>query len=140
MKHTESTDNAVFWAAPVLLGLLMTFGGLLAGACLLSAGTIGLQMKPLAVCLPFAAGTMLTAGWSARRAPANRFVLGFLTGLSLLGCLFLLSLTLRDAAVQAAAAGMISGTAIASALTGAILGAAAKTKKTAQITASNILT
>lgn len=129
MKHTESTDNAVFWAAPVLLGLLMTFGGLLAGACLLSAGTIGLQMRPLAVCLPFAAGTMLTAGWSARRAPANRFVLGFLTGLSLLGCLFLLSLTLRDAAVQAAAAGMISGTAIASALTGAILGAAAKTKK-----------
>ena len=129
MKHTESTDNAVFWAAPVLLGLLMTFGGLLAGACLLSAGTIGLQMKPLAVCLPFAAGTMLTAGWSARRAPANRFVLGFLTGLSLLGCLFLLSLTLRDAAVQAAATGMISGTAIASALTGAILGAAAKTKK-----------
>lgn len=129
MKHTESTDNAVFWAAPVLLGLLMTFGGLLAGACLLSAGTIGLQMKPLAVCLPFAAGTMLTAGWSARRAPANRFVLGFLTGLSLLGCLFLLSLTLRDAAVQAAAAGVLSGTAIASALTGAILGAAAKTKK-----------
>lgn len=129
MKHTESTDNAVFWATPVLLGLLMTFGGLLAGACLLSAGTIGLQMRPLAVCLPFAAGTMLTAGWSARRAPANRFVLGFLTGLSLLGCLFLLSLTLRDAAVQAAAAGMISGTAIASALTGAILGAAAKTKK-----------
>ena len=129
MKHTESTDNAVFWAAPVLLGLLMTFGGLLAGACLLSAGTIGLQMKPLAVCLPFAAGTMFTAGWSARRAPANRFVLGFLTGLSLLGCLFLLSLTLRDAAVQAAAAGIISGTAIASALTGAILGAAAKTKK-----------
>ena len=129
MKHTESTDNAVFWAAPVLLGLLMTFGGLLAGACLLSAGTIGLQMKPLAVCLPFAAGTMLTAGWSARRAPANRFVLGFLTGLSLVVCLFLLSLTLRDAAVQAAAAGMISGTAIASALTGAILGAAAKTKK-----------
>ena len=128
MKHTESTDNAVFWAAPVLLGLLMTFGGLLAGACLLSAGTIGLQMKPLAVCLPFAAGTMLTAGWSARRAPANRFVLGFLTGLSLLGCLFLLSLTLRDAAVQAAAAGILSGTAIASALTGAILGAAAKTK------------
>lgn len=129
MKHTESTDNAVFWAAPVLLGLLMTFGGLLAGACLLSTGTIGLQMKPLAVCLPFAAGTMLTAGWSARRAPANRFVLGFLTGLSLLGCLFLLSLTLRDAAVQAAAAGILSGTAIASALTGAILGAAAKTKK-----------
>lgn len=129
MKHTESTDNAVFWAAPVLLGLLMTFGGLLAGACLLSAGTIGLQMRPLAVCLPFAAGTMLTAGWSARRAPANRFVLGFLTGLSLLGCLFLLSLTLRDAAVQAAAAGIISGTAIASALTGSILGAAAKTKK-----------
>lgn len=129
MKHTESTDNAVFWAAPVLLGLLMTFGGLLAGACLLSAGTIGLQMKPLAVCLPFAAGTMLTAGWSARRAPANRFVLGFLTGLSLLGCLFLLSLTLRDAAVQAAAAGILSGTAIASALTGAILGVAAKTKK-----------
>lgn len=129
MKHTESTDNAVFWAAPVLLGLLMTFGGLLAGACLLSAGTIGLQMKPLAVCLPFAAGTMLTAGWSARRAPANRFVLGFLTGLSLLGCLFLLSLTLRDAAVQAVAAGILSGTAIASALTGAILGAAAKTKK-----------
>lgn len=129
MKHTESTDNAVFWAAPVLLGLLMTFGGLLAGACLLSAGTIGLQMRPLAVCLPFAAGTMLTAGWSARRAPANRFVLGFLTGLSLLGCLFLLSLTLRDAAVQAAAAGIIFGTAIASALTGAILGAAAKTKK-----------
>ena len=129
MKHTESTDNAVFWAAPVLLGLLMTFGGLLAGACRLSAGTIGLQMKPLAVCLPFAAGTMLTAGWSARRAPANRFVLGFLTGLSLLGCLFLLSLTLRDAAVQAAAAGILSGTAIASALTGAILGAAAKTKK-----------
>lgn len=129
MKHTESTDNAVFWAAPVLLGLLMTFGGLLAGACLLSAGAIGLQMRPLAVCLPFAAGTMLTAGWSARRAPANRFVLGFLTGLSLLGCLFLLSLTLRDAAVQAAAAGIISGTAIASALTGAILGAAAKTKK-----------
>lgn len=129
MKHTESTDNAAFWAAPVLLGLLMTFGGLLAGACLLSAGTIGLQMRPLAVCLPFAAGTMLTAGWSARRAPANRFVLGFLTGLSLLGCLFLLSLTLRDAAVQAAAAGIISGTAIASALTGAILGAAAKTKK-----------
>ena len=129
MKHTESTDNAVFWAAPVLLGLLMTFGGLLAGACLLSAETIGLQMKPLAVCLPFAAGTMLTAGWSARRAPANRFVLGFLTGLSLLGCLFLLSLTLRDAAVQAAAAGILSGTAIASALTGAILGAAAKTKK-----------
>lgn len=129
MKHTESTDNAVFWAAPVLLGLLITFGGLLAGACLLSAGTIGLQMRPLAVCLPFAAGTMLTAGWSARRAPANRFVLGFLTGLSLLGCLFLLSLTLRDAAVQAAAAGIISGTAIASALTGAILGAAAKTKK-----------
>ena len=129
MKHTESTDNAVFWAAPVLLGLLITFGGLLAGACLLSAGTIGLQMKPLAVCLPFAAGTMLTAGWSARRAPANRFVLGFLTGLSLLGCLFLLSLTLRDAAVQAAAAGILSGTAIASALTGAILGAAAKTKK-----------
>ena len=129
MKHTESTDNTVFWAAPVLLGLLMTFGGLLAGACLLSAGTIGLQMKPLAVCLPFAAGTMLTAGWSARRAPANRFVLGFLTGLSLLGCLFLLSLTLRDAAVQAAAAGILSGTAIASALTGAILGAAAKTKK-----------
>lgn len=129
MKHTESTDNAVFWAAPMLLGLLMTFGGLLAGACLLSAGTIGLQMRPLAVCLPFAAGTMLTAGWSARRAPANRFVLGFLTGLSLLGCLFLLSLTLRDAAVQAAAAGIISGTAIASALTGAILGASAKTKK-----------
>ena len=129
MKHTESTDNAVFWAAPVLLGLLITFGGLLAGACLLSAGAIGLQMRPLAVCLPFAAGTMLTAGWSARRAPANRFVLGFLTGISLLGCLFLLSLTLRDAAVQAAAAGMISGTAIASALTGAILGAAAKTKK-----------
>ena len=129
MKHTESTDNAVFWAAPVLLGLLMTFGGLLAGACLLSAGTIGLQMKPLAVCLPFAAGTMLTAGWSARRAPANRFALGFLTGLSLLGCLFLLSLTLRDAAAQAAAAGILSGTAIASALTGAILGAAAKTKK-----------
>lgn len=129
MKHTESTDNAVFWAAPVLLGLLMTFGGLLAGACLLSAGTIGLQMKPLAVCLPFAAGTMLTAGWSARRAPANRFVLGFLTGLSLLGCLFLLSLTLRDAAVQAAAAGILSGIAVASSLTGAILGAAAKTKK-----------
>ena len=43
MKHTESTDNAVFWAAPVLLGLLMTFGGLLAGACLLSAGARGVR-------------------------------------------------------------------------------------------------
>lgn len=129
MKHTESTDNAVFWAAPMLLGMLITFGGLLAGACLLASGTMGMQMRPLIVCLPFATGTMLTAGWSARRAPANRFVLGFLTGLSLLGCLFLLSLTLRDAAVQAAAAGILSGTAIASALTGAILGAAAKTKK-----------
>ncbi len=129
MKHTESTDNAVFWAAPMLLGLLITFGGLLAGACLLASGTMGMQMRPLIVCLPFAVGTMLTAGWSARRAPANRLVLGMLTGLSLLGCLFLLSLTLREAAFQAVAAGMISGIAVASSLTGAILGAAAKTKK-----------
>lgn len=129
MKHTESTDNAVFWAAPVLLGMLVTFGGLLAGACLLASGTIGMQMRPLLVCLPFVAGTMLTAGWSARRVPANRLVLGMLTGFSLLGCLFLLSLTLRDAAFQALAVGIMSGTAAASSLTGAILGAAAKTKK-----------
>ena len=129
MKHTESTDNAVFWAAPVLLGMLVTFVGLLAGACLLASGTIGMQMRPLLVCLPFAAGTMLTAGWSARRVPANRLVLGVLTGFSLLGCLFLLSLTLRDAAFQALAVGIMSGTAAASSLTGAILGAAAKTKK-----------
>ena len=122
-----SSMNSAGFTTPSLLYVMLR--DMVQGACLLSAGTIGLQMRPLAVCLPVAAGTMLTAGWSARRAPANRFVLGFLTGLSLLGCLFLLSLTLRDAAVQAAAAGIISGTAIASALTGAILGAAAKTKK-----------
>ena len=108
---------------------ILLLGGLLAGACLLSAGTIGLQMKPLAVCLPFAAGTMLTAGWSARRAPANRIVLGFLTGLSLLGCLFLLGLTLRDAAFAAPAAGLTSGITLAASLLGAFPGAAAKKKK-----------
>ncbi len=130
MKRVESTDNkAVFWAAPMLLGLLLIFGGTLAGAALLASGRLGQGMTPLAAYLPLAAGGLVASFWGAKRASAHRLPMGLLIGLLLLGCLFVLGLTLRDAAFAAPAVGMTVGISLIASLLGSIAGAAAKKKK-----------
>lgn len=130
MNRMESTGNqAVFWAAPMLLGLLLIFGGTLAGAALLSSGKLGQGMAPLAAYVPLACGCMAASFWGARRASAHRLPMGLLIGVLLLGCLFVLGLTLRDAAFAAPAAGVTSGISLIASLLGAISGAAAKKKK-----------
>lgn len=130
MNHTEAKDSrAVFWAAPMLLGLLLIFGGTLAGAALLSSGKLGQQLEALAAYLPLFLGGLSAAFWGARRAPAQKFLMGMLVGILLLGCLFLLGLTLRDAVFSAPAAGTTSGILLAASLLGAIPGASAKKKK-----------
>ena len=131
MNRAESTDGraAVYWAAPMLLGLLLVFGGTLGGAALLSTGTLGQQLAPLAAYVPLAAGSFAASFWGARRAPAHKLPMGLLIGVLLLGCLFLLGLTLRDAAFAAPAAGLTSGITLVASLPGAFAGAAAKKKK-----------
>ena len=131
MNRAESTDGraAVYWAAPMLLGLLVTFGGTLGGAALLSSGALGQQLAPLAAYVPLAAGGFAASFWGARRAPAHKLPMGLLIGVLLLGCLFLLGLTLRDAAFAAPAAGLTSGITLVASLPGAFAGAAAKKKK-----------
>lgn len=130
MNRTETKDSrAVFWAAPMLLGLLLIFGGTLAGAALLSTGALGQQLAPLVAYIPLILGGFAAAFWGARRAPAQKFLMGMLIGLLLLGCLFVLGLTLRDAAFMAPAAGTTAGILFAASLLGAIPGAAAKKKK-----------
>ncbi|MDO4174875.1 MAG: TIGR04086 family membrane protein [Eubacteriales bacterium] len=130
MNRTEAKDGkAVFWAAPMLLGLLLIFGGTLAGAAFLSSGALGQQLAPLAAYVPLALGGFVAALWGARRAPAQKFPMGMLVGLLLLGCLFVLGLTIRDAAFLAPAAGMTSGVLLIASLLGAILGVTVKKKK-----------
>lgn len=129
MNHSEAKDRPVFWAAPMLLGLLLIFGGTLAGAVLISSGKLPQQLESLAAYVPLALGGLSASFWGARRAPAQKLLLGVLIGLLLLGCLFLLGLTLRDAAFSVPAAGMVSGVLLTASLVGAISGAAVKTKK-----------
>ncbi|MDO4286509.1 MAG: TIGR04086 family membrane protein [Eubacteriales bacterium] len=130
MNRTEGKDGrAVLWAAPMLLGLLLIFGGTLAGAALLSAGALGQQLAPLAAYVPLALGGFTAAFWGARRAPVQKFLMGMLIGILLLGCLLVLGLTLRDAAFMAPTAGTTAGILLAASLLGAIPGAAAKKKK-----------
>ncbi|HIV67763.1 MAG TPA: hypothetical protein IAA32_02735 [Candidatus Butyricicoccus stercorigallinarum] len=131
MNRAEWPDGsaAVYWAAPLLLGLLTTFGGTLGGALLLSSGVLGQSLAPLAAYVPLAVGSFAAALWGARRAPAHRFPMGALPGALLLGCLFLLGLTLRGAAFAAPAVGLVSGLTGLAALTGALVGAAGKQKK-----------
>lgn len=130
MNRAESTDsNAVFWAAPMLLGLILIFGGTLAGAALLSSGTIGQALAPLTAYVPLAIGSLAASFWGAKRAPAHRLPMGLLIGVLLLGCLLLLGLTLRDADFLASAAGFTSGISLIASLIGAVSGAAGKKKK-----------
>lgn len=131
MNHAESADSriAVYWAAPMLLGLLVIFGGTLGGAALLSSGVMNQQLAWLAAYLPLAAGSAVASFWGARRAPSHKFPMGMLIGVLLLGCLFVLGLTLRDAAFLAPAAGITSGIVLTASLAGALAGAAVKKKK-----------
>ena len=130
MNRAEWTDNkAVFWAAPMLIGLLLIFGGTLVGAALLSSGKLGQETAPLAAYVPLAIGCMAASFWAARRAPSHRLPMGLLVGILLLGCLFVLGLTLRDAAFTAPAVGVTAGISSTASLLGAVPGAAAKKKK-----------
>ena len=129
MNHSEAKDRPVFWAAPMLLGLLLIFGGTLAGAAWISSGKLPQQLESLAAYVPLVLGGLGASFWGARRAPAQKLLMGLLIGLLLLGCLLLLGLTLRDAAFSAPAAGMVSGILFTASLLGAISGAAVKTKK-----------
>ena len=130
MNRAESTDgSAVFWAAPMLLGLLMIFGGTLAGAALLCSGKLGQGAAPFAAYVPLALGCMAASFWGARRASAHRLPMGLLIGALLLGCLFVLGLTLRDAAFAVPAVGTTAGVSLTASLLGAVPGAAAKRKK-----------
>lgn len=130
MNRAESPDNrAVFWAAPMLLGLLLMFGGTLAGAAMLSSGVIGQTCAPLAAYVPLAAGSLAASFWGARRAPAHRLPMGVLIGVLLLGCLFLLGLALRDAAFLMPAVGTTAGIVLIASVLGAVPGAAARKKK-----------
>ena len=112
-----------------LCGAGVAWDGTLGGAALLSTGTLGQQLAPLAAYVPLAAGSFAASFWGARRAPAHKLPMGLLIGVLLLGCLFLLGLTLRDAAFAAPAAGLTSGITLVASLPGAFAGAAAKKKK-----------
>ncbi len=131
MNRGEFTDGraAVYWAAPMLLGLLLMFGGTLGGAALLSSSVLGQRFAALAAYVPLAIGSFAASFWGARRAPAHKLPMGLLIGILLLGCLFLLGLTLRDAPFIAPAAGLTSGITLTASLLGACSGAAAKKKK-----------
>lgn len=131
MNRAESTGGGttVYWAAPMLLGLVVIFGGTLGGAALLSSGALGQRLTPLAAYVPLAVGSLAASFWGARRAPAHRLPMGLLIGVLILGCLFLLGLTLRDAAFLASAAGLTAGIVLLASLAGALAGAAARKKK-----------
>ncbi len=130
MNRAEFSDNkAVFWAAPMLLGLLLTFGGTLAGAAMLSSGALGQTFAPLAAYVPLAVGSLAASFWGARRAPVHRLPMGVLIGLLLLGCLFLLGLTMRDSAFLMPAVGTTVGVVLCASVLGALPGAMARKKK-----------
>lgn len=132
MNRAESTDSrtaAAFWAAPLLLGLVLVFGGTLVSAALLSAGVLGEQLSAPAVYVPLALGALAASFWGARRAPAHRLPAGLLCGGLLLGCLFVLGLTVRGAEFSAPSAGLHAGITFAASLLGALSGAAGKQKK-----------
>lgn len=129
MNHSEAKDRSVFWAAPMLLGLLLIFGGTLAGAALISSGKLPAKLEVLAAYVPLVLGGLSAAFWGARRASAHKLLMGVLIGLLLLGCLLLLGLTLRDTSFSAPAAGVVSGTLLIASLLGAISGTAVQTKK-----------
>lgn len=129
-NRAESTDSkTVFWAAPMLLGLLLVFGGTFAGAALLSSGKAGQAYAPVAAYVPLAVGSLSASFWGARRATSHRLPMGFLVGLLMLSCLFLLGLTLREEEFLLPAVGTVTGTVLLSALLGAIPGAAVHRKK-----------
>ena len=129
MNHSEAKDRSVFWAAPMLLGLLLIFGGTLAGAALISSGKLPAKLEVLAAYVPLVLGGLSAAFWGVRRASAHKLLMGVLIGLLLLGCLLLLGLTLRDTPFSAPAAGVVSGTLLIASLLGAISGTAVQTKK-----------
>lgn len=130
MNRAESADSkAVFWAVPMLLGLLLIFGGTLAGAAMLSSGVIGQQAAPVAAYVPLAVGSLAGSFVGARRAPSHRLPMGLLIGILILVCLLLLGLTLRDVAFVTPAVGMTAGVVLVSSLLGAFPGAAARKKK-----------
>ena len=132
MHRTESTNGkteAVFWAAPVLLGLLLIFGGTLGGAAMLSSGMLGYKTAPIIAYVPLAVGSLVASFWGARRASSHRFPMGMLVGVLLIGCLFLLGLSLRDALFSASAVGTVIGIMLAASVAGAIPGATAKSKR-----------
>lgn len=128
-EPTNGKTEAVFWAAPVLLGLLLIFGGTLGGAGMISSGMIGQNAAPFAAYVPLAAGSLLASFWGVRRASAHRLPMGMLVGVLLLLCLLLLGVTLRDAAFSAPAVGTVAGIVLLASLAGAVPGAAARKKK-----------
>ncbi len=128
MHHSEPADR-VFWAAPMLLGLLIIFGGTFIGAALLAGGMIAVNLAPLAAYIPLGLGCLLASHWGARRAAAHRLPMGLLIGMLLLSCLALLGLTEQQTAFAFPAAGMTAGIALAASLLGAFFGAAARKKK-----------
>lgn len=128
MHHSEPADR-VFWAAPMLLGLLVIFGGTFIGAALLASGVIAVNLAPLAAYIPLGLGCLMASYWGARRAAAHRLPMGLLIGMLLLGCLALLGLTEQQAAFVFPTVGLTVGVALAASLLGAFFGAAARKKK-----------
>lgn len=124
--NQKSSADCVFWAAPLLLGMLTVFGGTLLSALLLSSGKLGQESTVFAVCIPLLCGCMLTSFWGAKRAPAHRFPLGFLVGMLIPLNLMLLGLTQRGTDFVPSAIGLTIGCAVVTSVIGALLGAACK--------------
>ena len=130
MNQTESfndTKEAVFWAAPVLFGLLLLFMGAGVTAALISGYTIS-QESPV-IYTPLVIGSTGASLWGARRAENHRLFMGLLVGAIMLGCLLLLGWSIRSQPFTAQAVGTVCGVILCSSLIGAVCGAAGRKKK-----------
>ena len=124
--NQKSSADCVFWAAPLLFGMLAVFGGTLLSAAMLSSGRLGQESTVIVVCIPLIGGCLLTSFWSAKRAPAHRFPLGFLIGMGIPLNLMLLGLTQHSAEFVPSAVGLTVGCAAVTSGIGALIGAASK--------------
>ncbi|MGN1030912.1 MAG: TIGR04086 family membrane protein, partial [Butyricicoccaceae bacterium] len=99
---------------PVLIGLLMTIGGVLLGAVLLHSGRIGEAAAPAAALIPYAVGSLMTAFLAARGSKERKLIFGLLGSVILLGILFVLSLCWVGTAMQPSRIGITTAVGLGS--------------------------
>lgn len=113
---------------PVLIGLVITVGGVFLAAVCIHSGKLGEQAAPVAALVPYAAGSLITALLAARMGKERKFPIAMLACVILFGLLMLLSLCWVESSLQPVRVGMTAAVGIGSGFCGGLTGAAVRTR------------